>query len=73
MVTSNASDKTLFLVAVNILEAVFVVFTIEIIFSNISSEMALIIGTSHLVYCTLEQNINISVNGNVLEIWRKKI
>ena len=53
-VTSNALKKKSFLAAVNFLEAVFVGFRYEIIFSNISREMALIIETAHLLYFGME-------------------
>ena len=67
--TSNASNKTSFLAAINILEAVFVGFHYWIIFSTFFREMTLTIGTAH----NLEQNIKISLNGNLLEIWNKKM
>ena len=45
-------------------------------FQTFSREMTLIIGTAHLstsIALNLEENVNISLNGNLLEICKKKI
>ena len=49
---------------------------LKLYFQIFYGEMTLIIGMAHLSTSTvvnLEQNINISLNGNLLEIWNEKI